>query len=96
MSFISSLSGKSEFNAQIAEDVAKSFKTAMKGIGCDEKRIIKEILSLNNDQRQTVKHKYQTMYGHTLEEDLKHELKGHLEDIGEKLLKKQTKFDYDS
>jgi annexin A7/11 len=68
MSFISSLSGKSEFNAQIAEDVAKSFKTAMKGIGCDEKRIIKEIISLNNEQRQVVKEKYKSMYGHTLEE----------------------------
>jgi hypothetical protein len=96
MSFLSSLSGKAEFNAQIAEDAAKSFKTAMKGIGCDEKRIIKEILSLNNDQRQLVKQKYQTMYGHTLEEDLKTELKGHLEDIGEKFFKKRTKFNYDS
>ncbi len=79
---MSSFSGKLEFNSQIAEDIAKSFKTAMKGIGCDEKRIIKEILSLNNDQRQVVKQKYQTMYGHALDEDLKSELKGNLEDIG--------------
>ena len=85
MSYISTAYPKSDFNSQIAESIAKSFKTAMKGIGCDEKRIIKEILSLNNDQRQVVKHAYQTMYGHTLEEDLKSELKGHLEDIGKNL-----------
>ena len=82
MSLLKTLNGRSDFNDQIAQDVARSFYTAMKGIGCDEKRIIKEILSLNNDQRQSVKKNYMTMFGHTLEEDLKSELKGNLENFG--------------
>ena len=41
------------------------------------------MLDLNNGQRQVVKQKYLTLYGHTLEEDLKSELKGNLEDFGE-------------
>jgi annexin A7/11 len=65
---MSTVHGRPGFYAQTAEEVAKSFKTAMKGIGCDEKRIIKEIISLNNEQRQVVKEKYKSMYGHTLEE----------------------------
>ncbi len=65
---VKTVHGKAGFNAQVAEEVAKSFKTAMKGFGCDEKRIIKEIIGLSNDQRQIVKEKYKSMYGHTLEE----------------------------
>jgi hypothetical protein len=39
--------GRPNFNPNVAEEVAKSFKAAMKGIGCDEKRIIKEIINLS-------------------------------------------------
>lgn len=60
-----------------AEDVAKSFKKAMKGLGTDEKRIIKEMCSHNIAQRQAIKTEYLTMYGKTLEEDLKSEISGH-------------------
>ena len=65
----------------------------MKGIGTDEKRIIKEIITLTNGQRQIVKEKYKNMYGHTLEEDLKSELKGDFEDIVIALLTPRYKFE---
>ena len=77
-----------------AENIAKSFKEAMKGFGTDEKRIIKEITQLTNQQRQIVKEKYLAIYGHTLEEDLKSELKGDFEDIVIALLK--PRYDYEA
>ena len=66
----------------------------MKGIGTDEKRIIREISSITNAQRQIVKDKYLSMYGHTLEEDLKSELNGDFEDIIIALLK--PRFEYEA
>ena len=65
----------------------------MKGIGTDEKRVIKEIISLNNNQRQIVKEKYKLMHGHSLEEDLKSELNGDFEDIVVALLKPKYQFE---
>ena len=65
----------------------------MKGIGTDEKRVIKEIISLNNHQRQIVKEKYKLMYGHSLEEDLKSELNGDFEDIVVALLKPKYQYE---
>ena len=85
--------GKPYFTDKDAEESAKSFAKAMKGIGTDEKRIIKEIITLTNGQRQIVKEKYQNMYGHTLEEDLKSELKGNFEDIVIALLTPRYKFE---
>jgi annexin A7/11 len=93
MNLLKSVLGKNNFSNQQAEDVAKSFKAAMKGVGCDEKRIIKEIIGLNNDQRQVVKERYQAMYGHTLEEDLKSELRGDFENIVVALLKPRLQFE---
>lgn len=80
MSF-ASIKGKPGFSDSDAETVAKSFKAAFKGFGTDEKRVIKELLGLTNAQRQIVKDKYNNLYGKTLEEDLKDELKGNFEDI---------------
>lgn len=61
----------------MAEESAKSLKKAMKGLGTDEKRIIKELTTHNIAQRQAIKKEYLTMYGKTLEEDLKSEISGH-------------------
>ena len=66
----------------------------MKGIGTDEKRIIKEISAITNDQRQIVKEKYMLLYGKSLEKDLKSELKGDFEDIIIALLK--PRFEYEA
>lgn len=76
------------------EQIAESFHTAMKGFGSDEKRIIKEISSITNDQRQLVKEKYLLMYGKKLEQDLKSELRGDFEDIIIALLK--PRFEYEA
>lgn len=57
---------------QVAENIHKAFK----GIGTDEKRLIKEIVAVDNQTRQLVKEKYLTLYGKTMEEDLKNEISG--------------------
>lgn len=46
----------------------------MKGLGTDEKAIIEEVTSHSNGQRQLIKEKYLTMYGKTLEEEIKSEI----------------------
>lgn len=66
------------------------------GFGTDEKRIIKEITALTNQQRQVVKEKYLAIFGHTLEEDLKNELKGEFEDIVVALLKPRFEYEAES
>jgi len=81
------VTGKAKFNDQVAEEAAKDFKAAMKGIGTDEKRIIKDILAFNNAQRQFIREKYLSMYGSSLDDDLKSELKGEFEEIVLALLK---------
>ncbi|CAF1014249.1 unnamed protein product [Brachionus calyciflorus] len=62
------------------EEAAKSLKKSMKGIGTDENRLIKEIVNHSNVQRQEIKEIYLTMYGKSLEEDIKSETSGHFLD----------------
>ena len=59
-----------------AEEACKSLNKSMKGIGTDENRLIKEIATHTNGQRQMIKEKYLTMYGKTLEEHIKSEIGG--------------------
>lgn len=59
-----------------AEETAKSLQKAMKGIGTDESRIVREICSTTKAQRQEVKRAYLTMYGKNLEDDIKSEISG--------------------
>lgn len=47
----------------LIEETAKSFNKAMRGLGTDEDRLIKEIVSHSNSQRQLIKEKYLTLYG---------------------------------
>ena len=54
------------------EQVALSFQKAMKGIGTDENRIIREVLAYNNKQRQLIKSKYLVLTGNV--KFYKHEL----------------------
>ena len=67
---------------------------AFKGIGTDEKLVIKELVEHTNQQRQQIKEKYLELYGKTLEHDLKSELKGNFEDVAVALLK--PRFEYDA
>ncbi|CAF0807107.1 unnamed protein product [Brachionus calyciflorus] len=61
----------------LMEKVALSFQTAMKGIGTDENRIIREVIAYNNKQRQMIKSKYLVLTGNELTDDLKSEISGH-------------------
>ncbi|RNA16722.1 annexin A13 [Brachionus plicatilis] len=58
------------------EKVALSFEKAMKGIGTDENRIIREVVAYNNRQRQLIKSKYLVLTGKEIEEDFKSEIGG--------------------
>lgn len=90
---MASVTGKAGFSDMAAEEAAKSLKAAMKGVGTDEKRIIKDIIGHSNEQRQLIKQKYLTMYGKALEEDLKSELGGHFEEIVLALLKPHYEYE---
>lgn len=68
------------FTMQQAEEAAKSLNKSMKGIGTDENRLIKEIVTHTNGARQLIKEKYLTMYGKRLEEDIKSEIGGNFLD----------------
>lgn len=61
---------------QVIEEAAKSLRKSMKGMGTDESRLIKEIVTHSNAQRQLIKQKYLTLYGKTLEEDISSEISG--------------------
>jgi annexin A7/11 len=69
------------FNDGSAEESAKRFYKATKRIGTDEQMIINEIIRHTNAQRQAIKRKYQVLYGHTLEEDLKSDLSGNFKKV---------------
>ncbi|GFX63235.1 hypothetical protein TNCV_3895601 [Trichonephila clavipes] len=67
-----------DFNA---ENVVSRLRKAMRGIGTDEKIIIDILTGHSNSQRQIIKKKYKTIYGRTLNDDIKAELGGHFEDV---------------
>lgn len=56
-------SEKCEKEQALMEKVALSFQKAMKGIGTDEARIIREVAAYNNTQRQLIKSKYLVLTG---------------------------------
>lgn len=65
----------------------------MKGLGTDEKAIIKAITNISNAQRQEVKAAFKTMYGKDLIHDLKSELGGDLEKAVLALMKRPFGYD---
>ncbi|KAL7633134.1 UNVERIFIED_CONTAM: hypothetical protein RMT77_016504 [Armadillidium vulgare] len=67
---------KEDFNAEWA---AERFKKSMRGIGTDEKMIIKMLITHDSLQREEIERKYKAMYGEELVDDLKAELGGHFE-----------------
>jgi len=91
MSYIATIVAKQSFDAEAA---AKSLNTAFKGIGTDEKRVTKELIEHTNEQRQAIKQVYLTMFGKSLEEDLKSELNGDFEHVAVALL--QPRFEYEA
>ncbi|XP_071952090.1 annexin-B12-like [Antedon mediterranea] len=63
-----------------AEEDAKKYRKAMKGMGTDEKALIELISTRSNEQRQRVKLTFKTMYGKDLIREIKSELSGNLEE----------------
>ncbi|XP_065187984.1 annexin-B12-like [Sycon ciliatum] len=76
-----------------AEEEAKALRSAMKGLGTDEKAIVVSVARMANAQRQEVIVIYKTMYGRDLISDLKSELGGDFEDTVLALFMKPADFD---
>ena len=62
------------------EEDAKELKLAMKGVGTDEKSIIKIVSNRTNAHLQKVRSSYKSIYQEDIIEDLKSELSGNLKD----------------
>lgn len=77
----------------MAEEAASGLRKAMKGLGTDEKRIIKILGPTSSDERQEIKQQYMTMYGHTLLEDLESEVSGDFLKTLEALLKPTVEYE---
>ena len=59
---------------------AQALRKAMKGLGTDEKAIIKVIANRTNAQRLEIKEVYEKTFNRDLIKDLKSELSGNFED----------------
>lgn len=75
------------------EEAAKNLKKAMKGLGTNEGKIIKEICDHNNLQRQQIKEAYFNLYHKSLEEELKSEISGRFLESVLLLLKRTDEFE---
>jgi annexin A7/11 len=73
-----------------AEELATGLRKAMKGLGTDEKAIIKILNSIDNAKRQEVKQQFKTMYGRDLIDDLKSELGGNMEEVTVQFMMSKT------
>jgi annexin A7/11 len=64
-----------------AEADAKALRSAMKGIGTDEKAVIKVVCKRNHHQLKEIEKVYQQLFGRVLQDDLKSELSGKFETV---------------
>ncbi|XP_071594423.1 annexin A13 isoform X3 [Heliangelus exortis] len=62
-----------------ADRDAKKLRSACKGAGTDEKKIIEVLSSRTSEQRQQIKQKYKALYNKDLEDVLKGDLSGNFE-----------------
>lgn len=72
---------------------AKALRTAMKGMGTDEKAIIQVLSRRTAQQRLTIATKYKVMFGKDLVKDLKSELSGNFEAVVVRLIMDLPQFD---
>uniref|UniRef100_A0AAF5D0S4 Annexin n=1 Tax=Strongyloides stercoralis TaxID=6248 RepID=A0AAF5D0S4_STRER len=72
---------------------AESLRKAMKGLGCNNTRVIEIICKRSNFQRQQICRLFQQMYGKDLINELKSELYGDFEDLIIALMKPSAEYD---
>jgi len=75
-----------------AHDDAEKLRKAMKGLGTDEKEIIKIMGKRTNIQRQRIAHAFKQEYGKDLKKELESETKGHFESLLKALATPMTEF----
>ncbi|KHJ89681.1 Annexin [Oesophagostomum dentatum] len=75
------------------ERAAESLERAMRGYGTDKQRVVDILVKCNNAQRQMIRTPYKVRYGKDLENELKRELSGELEDVILALMQTPTKRD---
>ncbi|KAK5986593.1 Annexin IV, partial [Trichostrongylus colubriformis] len=66
------------FNANVD---AETLRKAMKGLGCNNSKVIAVLCGRTNWQRQEIAKAFKAMYGKDLIKDLKSELSGDFEDL---------------
>eukprot|EP01107_Rhizomastix_libera_P006163 TRINITY_DN20268_c0_g1_i1.p1 TRINITY_DN20268_c0_g1~~TRINITY_DN20268_c0_g1_i1.p1 ORF type:complete len:363 (+),score=62.43 TRINITY_DN20268_c0_g1_i1:34-1089(+) len=64
------------FSKEEARKSAEEVKSAVKGLGTDDSRLIKAICHLTNEQRVMASNEYSAMYGRSLKEDIKNDISG--------------------
>ncbi|XP_059481273.1 annexin B9-like [Neocloeon triangulifer] len=72
---------KTPFGQAEQEEDAKALQKAMKGLGTDEKVIINILANRTNNQRQLIAHRFESLFGKKLIDELKKELGGSFEDV---------------
>nr|CDJ82502.1 Annexin repeat domain containing protein [Haemonchus contortus] len=81
-------------SASFDEDLAaEALERAMRGYGTDKQKVIEILVRCNNAQRQMIRTPYKVRYGKDLENELRRELSGDLEDVILALMQTPTKRD---
>ncbi|GMS83873.1 hypothetical protein PENTCL1PPCAC_6048 [Pristionchus entomophagus] len=76
-----------------ANDDAETLRNAMKGLGCNNSKVIQVLCARTNGQRQEIARAFKTMYGKDLLDDLKSELHGDFEDVILALMERSPVYD---
>ncbi|XP_070545040.1 annexin A13-like isoform X1 [Ptychodera flava] len=76
-----------------AEADSERLYNAIKGLGTDEKTLIDVLTSTSNEQRQAIIHKYKSMYGQNLEDDIVGDTSGNFCKVLVGLLRTPADFD---
>lgn len=90
MSFQGTIKMQPYFNVAVA---VEGLYKAMKGMGCDKRKVLELIVNINNAQRQQLRQHYQMKYQKDLLHELKSELHGDFEDVILGLMEPPAKYD---
>ncbi|VDK48058.1 unnamed protein product [Anisakis simplex] len=75
------------------EGAAIELESAMRGFGCDRRRVLRVLTGICNAQRQLIRTPYAKKYNKNLYEELKRELTGEFEEVILGLMDTPTKYD---